>query len=272
MTISITGVGESELCDLADHSATQAIRHFAVYADNARLRASETTLLVRSATPFAGAFHNAAFRTDPTAAPGAVLAEMREFEIEHRRDLTLWVSSHRDQDLAKAAATAGLRLRSTVVGMAITSAPDGPAELPGVSLRQVDDSRDVAHFAAVHEQVFHEAGQPADAVAHFASCGALLDVHTNAFVAYIGHRPVSCAMTIRTGRVAGIYWVATTPDSRKRGLGGLVTRAATQAAFDGGAQLVVLQATPAGLPLYRELGFVAFTGYHRYAVPLPDAG
>ena len=74
-------------------------------------------------------------------------------------------------------------------------------------------------------------------------------------------------MTIRSGRTAGLYWVATNADVRRRGLGTLVSRAVTQAAFDLGAEIVVLQATGLGEPVYRKIGFTPFTTYRQYVKP-----
>jgi ribosomal protein S18 acetylase RimI-like enzyme len=64
-----------------------------------------------------------------------------------------------------------------------------------------------------------------------------------------------------------VYWVATSPAARRRGFGELVTRAAVRAGFEHGADLVVLQATAAGEPVYRKIGFDTFTQYGRYLSP-----
>jgi predicted acetyltransferase len=55
--------------------------------------------------------------------------------------------------------------------------------------------------------------------------------------------------------------VGVLPDARGRGLAELVTHAVTQAAFELGAPLVVLQATPMGEPVYRRMGFEQFQTY-----------
>jgi predicted acetyltransferase len=74
-------------------------------------------------------------------------------------------------------------------------------------------------------------------------------------------------MVIHSGSTAGIYWVATKPTARRRGLGAVVTTAAARIAFDDGADVVVLQATPAGVPVYERLGFEPFTNYERLVLP-----
>jgi ribosomal protein S18 acetylase RimI-like enzyme len=52
-----------------------------------------------------------------------------------------------------------------------------------------------------------------------------------------------------------VGWVGTLPSFRRRGLGEIVTRAVTNAAFDLGADIVVLEASPMGLPLYEKMGY-----------------
>jgi hypothetical protein len=38
--------------------------------------------------------------------------------------------------------------------------------------------------------------------------------------------------------------------------------------FESGADVVVLQATELGVPVYRRMGFVPFTDYQRFLVPM----
>jgi predicted GNAT family acetyltransferase len=106
-------------------------------------------------------------------------------------------------------------------------------------------------------------------VEHFASPGALLAPNVSAVVARVDGTPVSCAMVLHGGPVAGVYWVATSTSARRRGLGTLVTAAVARKGFQRGAELVVLQATELGEPVYRRLGFVPFTDYQRFLVPGP---
>jgi ribosomal protein S18 acetylase RimI-like enzyme len=254
-------VKRSRLCRAADRNAAEAIRHFARHADGATLTESTSSLLVASSTAYPGAWHNAAMPVGPDVDYAAVLAEARVFEAAHRRNLVLWTASHWSTDLAH---VADLRHRSAVVGMATDMPPPQVAVPSDVELVRVTDSEGVAAFEAVHTQVFRDAGQPPEAVAHFASSRILLAPNVTAFVALVKGRALSCAMVINTGREAGIYWVATHPDARNRGLGSLVTRAVTRAGFEQGANIVVLQATPSGAAVYRRIGFTDFTIYDRY--------
>lgn len=223
-------------------------------------------MLIASAMPVVSAYHNAALRIDPDADPEAVLAAARAFGAEQRRDIVVWVSDEDSGDLGVAARAAGLPCLSTAAGMAMGAVPAAGVVPAGATLRQVRDLAGVDAFAEIHRELCADEGRPVGMVAHFASSGALLAGNASAFVAWVGETPVSCAMAVSTGDVAGVYWVGTRAAARRRGFGELVTREVVRAAFGQGAGLVVLQATALGEPVYERIGFDAFTRYGRYLV------
>jgi len=61
--------------------------------------------------------------------------------------------------------------------------------------------------------------------------------------------------------------VATVPQHRRRGLGTVVTAALTEAAFAHGADIVCLQASPMGRPVYERMGFETITSYRIWIPP-----
>lgn len=75
------------------------------------------------------------------------------------------------------------------------------------------------------------------------------------FLAYIDKKPVATSLLFMDKDTAGIYYVATLPECRNRGIGYHVTLAAMRAAKDAGYNDVILQATPAGEKVYRRIGF-----------------
>jgi len=266
----VDAVDHAALREVADRHAVQVLRHFAVHAAGATVADRGAALLVASAVPVISAYHNAALRIEPEMHPEAVLAAARVFAAEQGRDIVVWASDHGSSDLGHAARAADLPCISSAVGMAITAAPAEGTVPAGAALAQVSDAEGVAAFAQVHRGLLAGDGQAAEVVAHFASPGALLAANVSAFVAWAGGRPVSCAMAVSTDDVAGVYWVATSAPARRRGFGELVTRAAVRAMFERGADLVVLQATAAGEPVYRRIGFGAFTRYGRYLQAGPE--
>jgi ribosomal protein S18 acetylase RimI-like enzyme len=83
----------------------------------------------------------------------------------------------------------------------------------------------------------------------------ILAPHIAAFVAYIDGEPVSCAMTLVSHGVAGVFYVATVENARRRGLGDALTRVAARAGFVLGARAAWLGASEMGVDLYRRIGF-----------------
>ena len=90
------------------------------------------------------------------------------------------------------------------------------------------------------------------------------------------HAPVQFFGVIESGRivatsalmldegVAGIYCVSTIPEARGRGLGAFATAAPLRAAHAMGYRVGVLQASEAGYPVYRRLGFSDHGGIPLY--------
>jgi ribosomal protein S18 acetylase RimI-like enzyme len=73
------------------------------------------------------------------------------------------------------------------------------------------------------------------------------------FIGYVAGRPVAMAALVRAEGALGIYSLGTLPDYRRRGYGEAILRAALAEHKDG--ELMVLESTEAGYPLYRRLGF-----------------
>jgi len=67
--------------------------------------------------------------------------------------------------------------------------------------------------------------------------------------------------------VGGVYWVGTVPAARRRGAADAVTRHVTRAAFEQGARMVTLQASAAGEPVYRRMGYREVGRYARFLSP-----
>ena len=75
------------------------------------------------------------------------------------------------------------------------------------------------------------------------------------FLAYIDKKPVATSLLFTDKNTAGIYYVATLPEYRNKGMGYYVTLTAMRAAKDAGYNNIILQATPAGAKVYRRIGF-----------------
>jgi ribosomal protein S18 acetylase RimI-like enzyme len=96
---------------------------------------------------------------------------------------------------------------------------------------------------------------------------ALLDNPAwHGYVAYIDGTPAATSTLFVHERVAGIYYVGTLPQYRKRGLGEAVTRRCVIDGFRGGCDVASLQASSEGQPIYERMGF-QHVGYYRTYIP-----
>jgi GNAT superfamily N-acetyltransferase len=79
--------------------------------------------------------------------------------------------------------------------------------------------------------------------------------------------PVATALLLATGRVAGIFWVATLEGQRRKGYGEALTFAAVEAGREFDCTLASLQASEMGLPVYARMGFEHATHYVAFERP-----
>jgi len=82
--------------------------------------------------------------------------------------------------------------------------------------------------------------------------------------AFEGDRVVSTSMTFAYDGMMGIYCVATRPSHRGKGLGAYVTAEPLHRARAEGWDMGILQASEAGFPIYKKLGFEEVGGIAMY--------
>jgi GNAT superfamily N-acetyltransferase len=95
-----------------------------------------------------------------------------------------------------------------------------------------------------------------------------------AFVAFHKEAAVSVSATFIVDERLYVGWVATLPDFQKKGYGEAVMRYSLRRAEAAtGLRRTVLHATPAGAPLYRQMGYqtvASFTLYSNQPPPVED--
>jgi ribosomal protein S18 acetylase RimI-like enzyme len=83
--------------------------------------------------------------------------------------------------------------------------------------------------------------------------GALDPAHV--YIARLDGRPVASVVTQDHGGDCSVWWVATVPEARGRGLAPGLMRRALADGRDRGCEVTTLQATKAGQPVYERLGY-----------------
>ena len=88
------------------------------------------------------------------------------------------------------------------------------------------------------------------------------------FVGFAGDTPACCGEIFfsHNGETAGLHMIGTRADYRRQGFGTAMSAALLGAGIRAGAGLATLLASPAGEPVYRELGFAACGVFHEYSL------
>lgn len=213
---------------------------------------------------------NTAFRTEATVAPEVALTRTIERYRALGHAFSLITRGHADEDLEQAAADAGWRRALTFPGMVVEAPLPDRAPRPGAVLRRVDPRRDLESAIRILRDGFAEDGaDERELIDQIFRAPAQLRAPTVAsFIASQDGVDGAFALVIKVGRAAVVGWVATVPELRRRGLGDLVTRAATNTGFALGATVVALKASPMGLPVYERMGYREVTRYGLYLPPV----
>ncbi len=198
---------------------------------------------------------------------GVARTNLTEEEVDPTLDLLRskgcpfrwWVTpSTRPAGLAELLQARGLRHAYDAPGM-IADLTTVPLDLPlpaGITMRQLTHVDELTDWLAVFTVVFsspeHERWVWREA---YERCGVGENKPWQHFVAFDGAKPLATTSVLVEGDLAGIYFVATMPEARGRGIGAAVTRAAMRYARDIGATRAALQSSDAGFSVYRGLGF-----------------
>jgi ribosomal protein S18 acetylase RimI-like enzyme len=184
------------------------------------------------------------------------------------REWSLWVCEHllgpqTSRRLMKICEAHGLHCIAESPGMEAEEFPAPRRALPALDFRPVTDHETRAAFSQLVTACFHIP----------ASIGAVVYEHDDPWYApleiWLGYRDgqaVTSAAVMAAAGGVGIYSVATLPAWRGRGYAEAVMRHAVAEQRARGVEgPLVLQSSPAGLELYRKLGFRRVTRYFVFA-------
>jgi GNAT superfamily N-acetyltransferase len=144
---------------------------------------------------------------------------------------------------------AGYQFEDITPAMGLTLAHPPPLLPAGLTLERPDDLDEV--------MALNELSYGAEYVSYFRSWSVtpLPSPHLHAVLVRERGRALAGGVSFERGDTAGIYLVATHPEARRRGLGALVMQGLHADAYARGRAVAVLQASPMGHSLYRQLGY-----------------
>jgi len=198
---------------------------------------------------------NTLFVEAPPDDPARLLAEAREF-FDGAPAWRVTAPERLRDAIEPAALSAGLRPAVVVPRMLLDPLPAAPSLPAGLEIRRVTTAVDLRDFCTAAGRAF----QIPRWYLRVAFAGGFADAAegkepVRLFVGYEAGRPVATAAQATSDGVAGIFFVGSVPEARRKGFGGALTWAAIEDGRSLGAQVAWLQSTPMGRPLYERLGF-----------------
>ena len=178
---------------------------------------------------------------------GAVRPELESrYERAGVRAWTVWVPES-DETAREHLHTSGHRLDGSPRAMTLELSqlqPGGARDL------EWEHTTDTGVLAALNEAAY---GLPAGEFAQ--AMLAMGNPPMRLYLARLGGRPASCLGALEDDGDCGIYFVATAPEARGRGLATSLLRTALAEARARGCVTSSLQATKAGFPVYARCGY-----------------
>jgi ribosomal protein S18 acetylase RimI-like enzyme len=193
-------------------------------------------------------------RLDADIDGAAAVHRAGQFFAASEGDHIVLVREPDEADLARAALSAEYTPAWTERPMALLDPPEPSPVTEDIDVRVVSTTEDVLAYGKVVAVANDDPGERERAGLLFHD-RTILAPHIAAFVAYLDGTPASCAMTLVSHGVAGVFYVATVENARRRGLGDALTRVAARAGFALGARAAWLGASEMGADLYRRIGF-----------------
>jgi ribosomal protein S18 acetylase RimI-like enzyme len=151
-------------------------------------------------------------------------------------------------------------------GMVLDLIPDaGPSPTKDFEIRQVSGSEEVADLLRTGASGFGTPPNYFDVWKAGILSGTSVPWSQGAnYLGYVGGKPAATSIRIRTGDIAGIYFVSTLPEFRRRGIGEAMTRKAIADGRATGCTLSYLQASKMGRPIYERMGFRVIEEYSEW--------
>jgi GNAT superfamily N-acetyltransferase len=192
------------------------------------------------------------------------IGEVKQYYESDRLPFTWQVDPwDKPRDLAKKLEGAGF-VREETPGMAVTiDEMVEPVKPDGFSYSRVDSPEKLDAYARLMVKAY---GMPEHTWDWFV--GGLKHIGVvDGFRSYIGYldgKPVATSSILYSDGVAGLYNVATLPEARGRGIGGIISYVPFIDASERGYRFGVLHSTRMGYNVYKRIGFEEICKLIRY--------
>lgn len=254
----------SEWHELADLNLIAVIKSRMQAIPNASFAERDGIASFSIGRPYLDGHLNGIFSCATNAAPQRILELGDHFTKSHGFDFIYWIRDHADRDLEMALRGRGLlpKREPGSAGMIIDHSIILPKLSIDYSVSRVSTQNDVDDFARVVATSFSYPVEIAKLA--IGPQAQLTKQNVHAFLVRSNGAAVAGGMVIVEHDVAGLYYIATVPEARGRGLGELCTALACNAGIELSARAVILQASLLGERLYQRLGFRTITHYRWY--------
>ncbi len=199
---------------------------------------------------------NGAARIAPSADAAGAVERAKAFFGERGRGFTFYGLAGRDDDAIAAAEAAGLVAFGDGSPLMAVEQPPTEIDVPtGVRIERAETADHVRDFGEVCSDAYTVYGMPDDVFPTLLTPETMFGPHRTSVVAYDDEGAIGGGFAIATHGCAYVCIIGVRQRAFKRGVGGAVTQAVTAAAFDLGARVATLMASPMGAPVYRRIGW-----------------
>lgn len=235
-----------------------------MFGSSQRGEVAESCDLALASCGFPTRDFNQAHLKNPQGDVRAALDRVRSWFESRGLPYVVRVRDDREAACAPALGAAGLERVGDDPGMVLHPIRDDTKLPAGLEISEVCCDTELAAF---QQTAFAGFGFPGRLGALFLTRWLQRAPGVALYLGRVDGAPACTSMLSATGHVAGIYWVATLPEYRRRGFGEAITAAAVQGGACRGCSLASLQASKAGAPVYRRMGFETVLRYAKYALP-----
>ncbi len=257
----------NDLVTRADANLLHAARRWASASAHKRLWAGDGLVLASSGVPIRS-FNNV-FVTSPLSSISPRLREAVNHFEGRALPFRLRVRDDIDGTTDSAITAAGFRRRGGIPCLVLSPLVRRPNGRPHLDIRRVTDDATLRDHILVVTAGFD---WPVSVLGEVFTQELIADPGWHASVGYVDGQPVATAQLVVTDGVAGLYYVATLEEYRRRGFGEAMSWWALNEGAAAACNMASLQASPMGLPVYERIGFKTVSYYRTFVRDVHGSG